>query len=223
MKNFKLIVLLFMAVLSQNLMAQAEVKKPGEVFEMYFGSFVKNDQATLNKLNEYLKPTVEGQDAYQVDFKTVFAETLKNSTEGFLSAFSKSAAKANKKEADNYFIAMMDNFKNGKVTVKDVKIVQNEYVEDQKIAEVTYSVSFKVPSKMPDDPAADPKKINAQELKKYLTESIQNFKNADKEITTELQFSLYQLTEGGKIYYWNGSPDEIVTALTDFYFAGFGS
>ncbi len=223
MKNLKIVLLFVLAMIGQNLMAQAEVKKPAEVFEMYFGTFVKNDPAVLSKLNEYLKPTVEGQDAYQVDFKTVSAETLKTSTNGFLSAFSKSAGDSSRKEAEDYFTAMMDNFKNGKVTVKEVKIVQNEYVEDQKIAEITYSVSFKVPSKMPEGPSGDPKKIKAEELKKYLAESVQKFKNADKEVTTELQFSLYQLTEGGKIYYWNGGPDEIVTSLTDFYFESFGS
>jgi hypothetical protein len=117
----------------------------------------------------------------------------------------------------------MENFKNGKLSVKDVKIVQNEYIEDQKIAEVNYSVSFKVPAKFSDIPTGDMKNVKPEDLKKYLVQSVQAFKNADKTVITEQKFSLYQLNEGGKTYYWNGSPDEIVAGLTDFYFDSFGS
>jgi hypothetical protein len=223
MKNFKIILLLMLAILSQNFMAQTEVKKPSEVFEMYFGTFVKNDDAVLAKLNDYLKPTVEGENAYQVDFKTVSRNMMKESTDNFLSAFAKETADVCRKEAEDYFSAMMENFKNGKLTVKDVKVVQNEYVEDQKIAEVNYSVSFKVPSKFSDIPSGDIKNVKPEELKKYLVQSVQDFKKADKTVVTEQKFSLYQLNESGKTYYWNGSPDEIVSGLTDFYFESFGS
>lgn len=73
MKNFKIVLVLMLAILSQNLAAQTEVKKPSEVFDMYFGTFVNNDTAVLNKLNDYLRPTVEGENAYQVDFKNRFS------------------------------------------------------------------------------------------------------------------------------------------------------
>ncbi|SFN73065.1 hypothetical protein SAMN05421594_4004 [Chryseobacterium oleae] len=223
MKNFKIIILLMLAVLSQNLMAQTEVKKPSEVFEMYFGTFVNNDTAVLNKLNDYLRPTVEGETAYQVDFNTVSLEMMKESTDHFLSVFSKETADACRKEAEGYFSAMMENFKKGKLTVKDVKIVQNEHVEDQKIAEVSYSVSFKVPAKFSDIPSGDIKNVKPEELKKYLLQSVRDFKTADKTVVTDQKFSLYQLNEDGKTYYWNGGPDEIVSGLTDFYFESFGS
>ncbi|PIF44024.1 hypothetical protein CLU96_0952 [Chryseobacterium sp. 52] len=223
MKNFKIVLVLMLAILSQNLAAQTEVKKPSEVFDMYFGTFVNNDTAVLNKLNDYLRPTVEGENAYQVDFKTVSQDMMKESTDNFLSVFSKATAEACRKEAEEYFSAMMENFKNGKLTVKEVKVVQNEYIEDQKIAEINYSVSFKVPAKFSEVPAGDIKKVKPEDLKKYLIQSVQDFKNADKTVVTEQKFSLYQLSEGGKIYYWNGSPDEIVSGLTDFYFESFGS
>ncbi|KFF09442.1 hypothetical protein [Chryseobacterium luteum] len=223
MKNFKIVIFMMLALLSQNLLAQTEVKKPSEVFEMYFGTFVKNDAAMLSKLNDYLKPTVEGENAYEIDFKTVSRDMMKESTDNFLSAFSKPTADACRKEAEEYFTAMMENFKNGKLSVKDVKIVQNEHIEDQKIAEVNYSVSFKVPAKFSDIPSGDIKNVKPEDLKKYLVQSVQDFKNADKTVETEQKFSLYQLNEGGKTYYWNGSPDEIVSGLTDFYFESFGS
>lgn len=210
-------------MMGQQLIAQTEVKKPKEAFELFFGTFVNNDEAALNKLNDYLKPTVEGQNAYQVDFKETSKEMMNGSVENFLSAFPKATADACKKEAEDYFTAMFGNFKTGKLTIKDVKVVPNEYVEGEKIAEISYSVSFLVPSKLTSGPKGDLNKIKAEDLKKYLVQAVQDFKNADKTVTTDQNFNLYELKEGGKIYYWNGSPDEIVTNLTDFYFESFGA
>ncbi|WP_426481415.1 hypothetical protein [Chryseobacterium sp. R2ACT005] len=222
MKNYK-IILLLLTMIGQHLMAQTEVKKPKEAFELFFGTFVNNDEAALNKLNDYLKPTVEGQNAYQVDFKETSKEMMDGSVENFLSAFPKATAAACKKEAEEYFTAMFGNFKTGKLTIKNVKVVPNEYIEGQKIAEITYSVSFLVPSKLTSGPKGDLNKIKAEDLKKYLIQAVQDFKNADKTVTTDQNFNLYELKEGDKIYYWNGSPDEIVTNLTDFYFESFGA
>ncbi|AZA78424.1 hypothetical protein EG347_13325 [Chryseobacterium sp. G0186] len=221
MKNYKIILLLLLTMMGQHLTAQTEVKKPKEVFELFFGSFLANDEATRVKLNDYLRPTVEGKDAFQVDFKENSENMVKSSAEAFLSIFPKAAASACKKEAEDYFEVVFANFKNGKLNIKNVKVVPNEYVEDQKIAEVTYTVSFQVPANPAPEPTVDPKKIKADELKKYLVQLIQDFKNADKTVTIDQEFSLYELKEGDKIYYWNGSPDEIVTNLTDFYFDSF--
>lgn len=223
MKNYKIILFLLLAMAGQHLSAQTEVKKPAEAFEMFFGAFVNNDETALGKLNDYLRPTVEGQNAYQVNFKETSEEMLKTSVDNFLAAFPKATASACKKEAEDYFREMLNNFKQGKLTIKNVKVVPNEYVENEKIAEVTYSVSFKVPSKLTSGPTGDTKKVKPEVLKQYLTQAAQEFKNADKTVTTDQQFSLYELKEGGKIYYWNGSPDEIVSNLTDFYFDSFGS
>ncbi|MGH1520211.1 hypothetical protein [Chryseobacterium sp. JK1] len=223
MKNYKIILLFLLTMMGQYLTAQTEVKKPAEAFEMFFGTFVNNEDTALNKLNEYLKPTVDGQNAYQVNFKETSEEMINSSVENFLAAFPKTTAAACKKEAEEYFIAMFANFKKGKLTVKNVKVVPNEYVEGQKIAEISYTVNFKVPSKLTSGPEGDIQKVKPEDLKKYLTQAAQDFKNADKTVTTDQEFKLYELKEGGKIYYWNGSPDEIVSNLTDFYFESFGS
>lgn len=223
MKNYKIIFLLLLTMMGQQLMAQTEVKKPKEAFELFFGTFVNNDEAALGKLNDYLKPTVDGQTAYQVDFKETSKEMINGSVDNFLSAFPKATAAACKKEAEDYFTAMFGNFKTGKLNVKEVKVVPNEYVEGQKIAEISYAVSFLVPSKLTSGPKGDLNKIKTEDLKKYLIQAVQDFKNADKMVTTDQNFTLYELKEGDKIYYWNGSPDEIVSNLTDFYFESFGA
>lgn len=223
MKNYRIFLLLLFTMLGQQLVAQTEVKKPTEVFNMYFGTFVNNDNVALDKLNDYLRPTVEGQNAYQVNFKETSEEMLSSTVENFLSAFSKTTASACKKEAKDYFTAMFGNFKIAKLTIKNIKVVPNEYIEDEKIAEIKYIVSFKVPSKLMTGPADDPQKVKAEELKKYLVQAVQDFKNADKTVQIEQEFSLYELKQDNKIYYWNGSPDQIVSNLADFYLESFGS
>ena len=90
MKNYKIIFLLLLSVMGQQLMAQTEVKKPKEAFELFFGTFVNNDETALNKLNDYLRPTVEGQNAYQVDFKETSKEMINGSVENFSGCFPKS-------------------------------------------------------------------------------------------------------------------------------------
>lgn len=218
MKKYKIIFFLLLTMMGQYVSAQTEVKKPKEVFDMYFRTVVNNDEEALNKLNDYLRPTVEGQNAYQINFKESTQEMISIIVENFLSAFPKATASACKKEAEDYFNAMIGNLKKAKVTVNNVKIVPNEYLEGEKIAEISYTVSFQLPSKLTHGPTGDTKKVKADELKKYLIQVVEDFKNADKTITTDQSFSLYELKEGGKIYYWNGNPDQIITSLTDFYF-----
>ncbi|WP_336963558.1 hypothetical protein [Chryseobacterium contaminans] len=221
MKNYKIIFLLLLTMMGQYVSAQTEVKKPKEVFELFFQTLVNNDEGALNKLNDYLRPTVEGQDSYQINFKESSQEMINISVENFLAAFPKATAAACKKEAEDYFIAMIGNLKKAKVTVNNVKITPNEYLKGEKIAKISYTVSFQLPSKLTHGPEGDTKKVKAEELKKYLIQVVEDFKNADKTVTTDQNFSLYELKKEGKIYYWNGSPDEIVSNLTDFYFDSF--
>ncbi len=53
---------------------------------------------------------------------------------------------------------MIGNFKKAKVTVNNVKIIPNEYLEGEKIAEISYTVSFQLPSKLTHGPEGDTKK-----------------------------------------------------------------
>ena len=39
-----------------------EVKKPAEIFGLYFDTFVRYDNEEVAKLNEYLRPIVEGKE-----------------------------------------------------------------------------------------------------------------------------------------------------------------
>lgn len=221
MKNYKIVFFLILAFFVQSLKGQ-EVKKPAEIFGLYFDTFVRYDNEEVAKLNEYLRPIVEGKDSYQANMKEISEGVIKASAENFLLPYPKNVAIACKKESEDYFKVLYENFQNGKMSVKKVEVVQNEYVPDQKVARIQYSVTFKVPSKLSEVIIPDSGKVKSEELKGFLTDIIEKFKNADKIVTTEQEFSLYELKHNGKIYYWNGSPDQIVSTLTDFYFESFG-
>ncbi|MFP3836096.1 hypothetical protein, partial [Chryseobacterium sp. SIMBA_028] len=81
------------------------------------------------------------------------------------------------------------------------------------ISEVSVEVTFKVPSKIVTPKFNDPKKISAEELKKYLKTTTKQLVDADKKITVTQIFKLYQKKEGENIYYWNGGPEELVWKL----------
>lgn len=218
--KFLFILLSFMAV--SLIKAQKEVKKPQEVFNIYFDAFVKNEESAKQNLNTYLRPTVEGQDMYTFA-DDVGEETKEAMIQSYSTVFSKNVSKAIHAELKAYFNAMMDNFHNAKYKVKSVKLVDNEYVEGQKIAEVVYDVSFLVSNQsiekaLPELASKPTKSMKLDEVKKLLTVMTNNLKTASNVITTEQKFSLYTLAEGGKTYYYNGNPSEIVTNLTDFYF-----
>lgn len=221
MKNYRIVFFLILTFLGQILKAQ-EVKKPAEVFDLYFDTFFRYSNEGVAKLNDYLRPTVEGKDSYQANMKEISEGVIKTSAANFLLPYPKDVAIACKKESEEYLRILYENFQSGKMVIKKVQVVQNEYVPDQKIARIQYSVTFKVPSKLSEVVIPDAEKVKAEELRGILIDIIGKFKNADKIVTTDQEFTLYDVKHDGKIYYWNGSPDQIVTSLTDFYFESFG-
>ena len=169
---------------------------------------------------------------YLVDNYTIynFHKDLKdqmkeNIVKSYVSMLSKATAQANKAEIEAFFDTLVANFKNAKYKIKSVNLVDNEYQEGEKIAELVYDVTFKIPEKSVQEELKDASFINKplkglkpEELRQMLTVTLQNLKNTSKEITTEQTFSLYTLKQDNKVFYYNGNPSEIVTNLTDFYF-----
>lgn len=102
-------------------------------------------------------------------------------------------------------------------------MVDNEYVENQKIAHYVYDVTFKVPEQLNDEEKKqfdfkNLKTVKLELLKKLLVTMTDKLKNASRTITTEQEFDLYAGEQDGKTYYYNGDPSVLVTNLTDFYF-----
>ncbi|MCT3959819.1 hypothetical protein HZQ27_11910 [Elizabethkingia anophelis] len=222
--KIKFILTLVCTLIIQFFIAQTEVKKPEEAFELYFGAFLKNDEGIQKALNDYMRPTVEGQDMY--NFHNDLKDQMKeNIVKSYVSMLSKATAQANKAEIEAFFDTLVANFKNAKYKIKSVNLVDNEYQEGEKIAELVYDVTFKIPEKSVQEELKDASFINKplkglkpEELRQMLTVTLQNLKNTSKEITTEQTFSLYTLKQDNKVFYYNGNPSEIVTNLTDFYF-----
>ncbi|OPC37463.1 hypothetical protein BAX97_02015 [Elizabethkingia meningoseptica] len=222
--KIKFILTLICSLSIQLFIAQTEVKKPEESFGLYFGAFLRNDESSQKALNDYMRPTVEGQDMY--NFHNDLKDEMKeNIVKSYVSMLSKATAQANKAEIEAFFNLLVVNFRNSKYKIKNVTLVDNEYNEDEKIAELVYDVTFKIPEKSVQEELKDVPYINKplkdlkpEELKKILTVTLQNLKNASKEITIEQTFSLYTLKQDQKIYYYTGDPSQIVTNLTDFYF-----
>ena len=222
--KIKFILTLICSLSIQLFIAQTEVKKPEEAFGLYFGAFLRNDEGSQKALNDYMRPTVEGQDMY--NFHNDLKDEMKeNIVKSYVSMLSKATAQANKVEIEAFFNLLVVNFRNSKYKIKNVTLVDNEYNEGEKIAELVYDVTFKVPEKSVQEELKDVpyiskplKDLKPEELKKILTVTLQNLKNASKEITIEQTFSLYTLNQDQKIYYYNGDPSQIVTNLTDFYF-----
>ncbi|HFK5584950.1 TPA: hypothetical protein ACGZ92_001141 [Elizabethkingia anophelis] len=222
--KIKFILTLVCTLIIQFFIAQTEVKKPEEALGLYFGAFLKNDEGIQKALNDYMRPTVEGQDMY--NFHNDLKDQMKeNIVKSYVSMLSKATAQANKAEIEAFFDTLVANFKNAKYKIKSVNLVDNEYQEGEKIAELVYDVTFKIPEKSVQEELKDASFINKplkglkpEELRQMLTVTLQNLKNTSKEITTEQTFSLYTLKQDNKVFYYNGNPSEIVTNLTDFYF-----
>ncbi|MBB4807957.1 hypothetical protein HNP38_003297 [Chryseobacterium defluvii] len=217
MKNFKTTIFVFLLLFIQNLNAQTEVKGPKEFFTILFDTFVKNDPISLKNLNDYSGQFMDEENIYVVD-----NESKDDYLKGFLDAFPENTVTECKKEAEEFFNAINENFKNGKLNIKSIKHVKNERA-DMTTVEIIYSVKFKVPSRLSDFEFEDPESIKPDRLKNFLIQAIKELKNADKIVTTEDEETiLYQREKEGKTFYFSLSGDRIVSELQRFYFYSLG-
>lgn len=205
----------------QNFSAQTQTIKTEKVFDLYFNAFVKYDNTALAGLNNYISPVLGKENTYKVDQNEVFTKDVDQFTTNFLSNFPEEVAVQSQNEAKAFFTTMLGNFKNAIYSIKNIKTIPNEHATHQNISEVSVEVTFKVPSKIVTPKFNDPKKISAEELKKYLKTARKQLVDADKKIMVTQIFKLYQKKDGKNIYYWNGGPEELVWKLNEFYFKNF--
>lgn len=216
MKNFKVAILVMLMFLAQNLKSQ-NIQSPDSVFNLYFDSFVKYNDESLKELNSYLINFLGKENTHKMNLRDTYDERVEYFTKLFLSNLSSDVASECKIEAHNYFYALLNNFKDVQYKIKNIQSVSKENIKDQGVSEVSYEASFKVPSGL-ETTIKDIKKINAAEMKKYLTHLTGQLKSADKIVTTVQKFNLYQVKYGSDTYYWNGGPQELVWKLNEFYF-----
>ncbi|GAA4164941.1 hypothetical protein GCM10022217_36320 [Chryseobacterium ginsenosidimutans] len=216
MKNLKIILLVILMFCVQKLKSQ-NILHPENVFDLYFKSFVKYDDASVRELNSYLINFMGKDHTYKMSQKDSYDKKVDYFTQLFLSNLSAEVAQECKKEARDYFCVFWSNFKEAKYNIKNIKTVFNENMKDQEISEVNYTVSFKVPSHKMSINIGDIKKIGAGEMRKYLIDITDYFRKADKVVSTDQKFMMYQLKHGRDTYYWNGGPEELVWQQEEFY------
>lgn len=221
MRIFKTVLLGMFMFCVQNFSSQTQLIKPEKVFGLYFNAFVQYDNNALTELNNYVSPFLGKENTYKMDQNAAFINEVDQFTKNFLTNFPEEIAAQSQNEARAFFTTMLGNFKNATYSIKNIKTIPNEHAAQQNISEVSVEVTFKVPSKIVTPKFNDPKKISAEELKKYLKTTTKQLIDADRKITVTQIFKLYQKKEGENIYYWNGGPEELVWKLNEFYFKNF--
>jgi len=217
MKNLKITILVMLMFCAQNFKSQ-NILSPENVFHLYFNSFVNFDDDSLKELNSYVINFLGKDNTHKMNLEDAYNQKVDNLTQVFLSNLPADVSSKCKTEAHDYFDVLMNNFRSGTYKVKTIKSVTNPELKDQEITEVTYEISFKVPSNLASLNMGDIKKIGGGEMKKHLIEAANQLKRADKTVTAEQKFNLYQVKNGSDTYYWNGGPQELLWKATEFYF-----
>lgn len=217
MKKLKITFLVMLMFCAQNLKSQ-NILPAENVFNLYFDSFVRYNDDSLKELNSYLINFLGKESTHKMNLRDTYTERVDYFTQLFLSNLPSNVASECKDEARNYFVVLIDNFKDAKYNIKTIKPVFNENIKNQEISEVNYEVSFKVPENASELNIGDVKKIDAAEMKKYLVDLTIQFKKASKTVTTVQKFNMFQIKAGNDTYYWNGGPQEMTWKLNEFYF-----
>lgn len=220
MKIFNVAFLAIFLFCFQSLKSQ-NIQKPENIFNLYFNSFVKYDDESVKELNSYLINFLGKESTHKMKLKDIYNEKINDYTQLFLAGLPVHVASECSVEVKNYFTAFMQNFADAKYRVKEIKTVYDERFKGSGFSEVTYEASFKVPSHKMLLNMGDIKKIDAGEMKKYLIDVTNQLKKADKTVSTEQKFNLYQVKIGENIYYWNGGPQELNWKLNEFYLKNF--
>lgn len=216
MKRINAFLVLMLIFCAQTFKSQ-NVLKPENVFDLYFDSFIKHNDESLKELNSYLINFLGKDHTFKMSLNESYTGKINYYTEVFLSSLSPEVAAACKGEAEKYFTVLMDNFKGASYKIKSIKSIPVTEAKDQEMSEVAFYVTFKVPASTSELKMNDIKKADIKEVKKYLADLTVYYQKADKKVTSEQNFNLYQVKAGDHTYYWNGGPQELVWKLDEFY------
>ncbi|HAY3549707.1 hypothetical protein KRE47_01005 [Elizabethkingia meningoseptica] len=213
MKTIKVLLILIFLVITQTIFAQSDTKRPEDIFELYFKIFVKNDEAALRELNDYMRPLAKGRDMFTIDFKKKTSEVTPYLTNVFLNFFSYTAGKSNKQLAEDYSKMIQNSIANTTYKIKSSNLMNNENQKDKKIVEISYQVVFNVPEKSLGE-ALTPfqnklKSLNSDEVKALILE-LKNLQANTKEYTLDKKIELYGIVKDEKIYYYMPNPSLII-------------
>lgn len=217
MRNLKIVFLAMLIFCAQNFRSQ-NVLSPEKVFNLYFTSFINYDDTAVKELNSYTINFLGKNNTYTEKMEDLYQKKTEDLTRTFLSNLPVNVAAGCRTEAQAYFSALMGNFRNAKYMIKSVKSISHPELKDQEITEIRYDISFKVPSGNSEINIGDLKNIGEGEMRKYLIDATARLKKADKTVSEEQTFNLYQAKYGSDTYYWNSGPQELYWEANRFYF-----
>lgn len=217
MRNLKIAFLAMLIFCAQNFKSQ-NVLSPEKVFDLYFTSFINYDDNAVKELNSYTINFLGKNNTYTEKMEDLYQKKTEDLTRIFLSSLPVNVAAGCRTEARAYFSALMGNFRNAKYMIKSVKPISHPELKEQEITEITYNISFKVPSGNSEINIGDLKNIGEGEMRKYLIDATGRLKKADKTVSEEQTFNLYQVKYGSDTYYRNSGPQELYWEANGFYF-----
>ncbi|WP_300671569.1 hypothetical protein [Soonwooa sp.] len=226
MKYLKISFILVALFSVQVILAQEEVKKPAEVFDLYFRGLVNMDEGAVAELNDYLRPTVKGSDTYNQLNKQMVLDKVLEASESFIDQnFSKKIKDNVKSSAREFFMTMFQNFWDSSYKIKEVKIVDNPFIKGEKIAEVYYTFSFKKPNldvqkTLNSYQNKSPESLTSEDVNKVFKTLTEAYRTKAIEVTVDQRVELNQRKFDSKIYYiGDGIYKTMYGALKDVYFA----
>ncbi|KUY30950.1 hypothetical protein [Elizabethkingia ursingii] len=133
MKTTKILLAIIFLTITQTIFAQSDIKRPEDVFDLYFKLLVKNDEIALKELNDYMRPLTKGQDMIPSDFTKRKSEKIPYLTSVFLEFFSPKAAKSNKQYAEDYAKMGYNALENTTYKIMSSNLVNNEDQKEKKL------------------------------------------------------------------------------------------
>lgn len=217
MRNLTIVFWAMLLFCAQNFKSQ-NILPPEKVFDLYFTSFINYDDNAVRELNSYTINFLGKNNTYTEKLEEAYKKKTEDLTRTFLSGLPDNVAAGCRTQAQEYFNALMSNFRNARYVIKSIKSITHPELKDQEITEITYTISFRVPSENSEINIGDLKKIGEGEMRKYLIDATGRLKKADKPVSEEQKFNLYQIKYGADTYYWNGGPQELYWKANEFYF-----
>jgi len=122
-----------------------------------------------------------------------------------------------------FFMAMFQNLWDSSYKIKEVKLVDNPFIKDDKIAEVYYTFSFKKPNISLQESLnayqnKTTKSLTEKEVNKIFKTLTEAYRTQAVEIKVDQKVNLYQRKFDSKLYYIGDNISKTMTGtLKDIY------
>ncbi len=199
--------LLASALLAAPLLASAApaTLTPEQAFDLYARVLLEDDAAATRTLNDALKPAFDGQDAVTPN-PGALAKAL---AEPWQVVLASTGAKADAATSEALYAKAL---RDSKCRASKSVIEDNEYVDDQKLARITFSCQVpdlgKVRPLFAASLAADASPASRKQFTDAYTQALQS----GARVPVSGTFTLYPAKDNG--YWYSGNFDDLVGTVT---------